>query len=966
MANTTDKSILTAAGKALLAQLNAEEKPLIIDKMIFANVPNRPEFPQPDDVVPTDHIVHQEGVEQRGRLSADSVIYSTTLTSDVGPFEFNWTGAYCSEYGVLVTIDHHALTPKSADEPGVAGNTLVRSVVLEYKDIAEITNITVDASSWQYNATPRMKKMDDDVAQAIIDQNGKDWFIEDGFLVTPQASAFNIKAGAGYVSGNRVSLEFDRNVQVPNKPSFIYVDAHREGTPTGEQVTLFDFVVTAEEKDDYTDANGVKHYVCKIAQVLADGSVSDLRPEGESKNKPYLTFEDFGCKGYPSDDTEGFERIQNYLDSLVGILPVIAKKPVYLTRKGLVIRSGKSVEGVGCDYWDTWRPNQNELLKSMKHGTTILFAGSGERKHSAINLDDNTPPKEKDGVICELLKFNNGDSIDGRPATPKMFSVGVVVERNASLKNIRLVPEFEGIDGYNDFTTDNLAADWDVGIWFQGANEASCENVQSVGYWRMAGTLFTENNGTFEQIANPERCVINRLRTQGVRGISVRNSAQWKTFDDSYSNNSITCEYNQYWTLTSQNKFRLIGPYQIYEFTGYQVSADGEKITLTGVTPDLPDERPEILRSPSMGNNLAGTIFNDSVFTSFEHSSGKAAVSFGLPEAAAFEISGFPLRGLKLNNTKAQTTWDNINGIFADCRDLRWHLSQFENGLLVAYGEEETIGHTINLRLPESYANSGALDRALFNPRGYFNSYDAFPTEFSDGNELVIRHPLFGVKGLSTKIMSSHGKVRYHIEDLDSYLATERNFEIKKDSGESLMSLYGESKNVQFYGSVLSKGELISESNTRSSKDGVNTCGTPSYRYSDGFFINTPIGTSDENEKEIEVIPQAWIIAANNIKPIRFRWKDEIEKFKSGERKQHPRWHIGYGAQSVFKALQSAGVVNPWECAFLCKDALLEELDTGEVVPIVDEKGNQVERWGIRQTELNTLKIAAISSVVGC
>ncbi|EGR0802237.1 hypothetical protein EX462_11155 [Vibrio alginolyticus] len=283
MANTTDKSILTAAGKALLAQLNAEEKPLIIDKMIFANVPNRPEFPQPDDVVPTDHVVHQEGVEQRGRLSTDSVIYSTTLTSDVGPFEFNWTGAYCSEYGVLVTIDHHALTPKTADEPGVSGNTLVRSVVLEYKDIAEITNITVDASTWQYNANERMKKMDTDVAQAIIDQNGKDWFIEDGFLVTPQSTAFNIKAGAGYVSGNRITLEFDRIVQVPNKPSFIYVDAHREGTPTGEQATLFDFVITAKEKDDYTDANGVKHFVCKIAQVLADGSAVDLRPEDKSE-----------------------------------------------------------------------------------------------------------------------------------------------------------------------------------------------------------------------------------------------------------------------------------------------------------------------------------------------------------------------------------------------------------------------------------------------------------------------------------------------------------------------------------------------------------------------------------------------------------------------------------------------------------------------------------------------------------
>ncbi|CAK2463046.1 hypothetical protein VCRA2113O415_290025 [Vibrio crassostreae] len=288
MANVSDKSILTAAGKALLAQLNAEEKALVIDKMIFANVPNRPEYPQPDDVVPADNVVHQAAVEQRGRLSEDSVIYSTTLASNEGPFEFNWTGAYCSEYGVLVTIDHHSMTPKTVDEPGVSGNTLVRSVVLEYKDIAEITNITVDASTWQYNATPRMKKMDDDVAQANIDQNGKDWFIEEGFLVTPQASAFSIKAGAGYVSGNRVALEFDRSIQVPNKPSFIYIDAHREGTPTGEQVTLFDLVVTAEEKDDYTDANDVKHFVCKIAQVLADGSVSDLRLETESANKSYV------------------------------------------------------------------------------------------------------------------------------------------------------------------------------------------------------------------------------------------------------------------------------------------------------------------------------------------------------------------------------------------------------------------------------------------------------------------------------------------------------------------------------------------------------------------------------------------------------------------------------------------------------------------------------------------------------
>ncbi|KDM89691.1 phage tail protein [Photobacterium galatheae] len=281
MTNNTETKILTAAGKALLAQVNAEETPLTIDKLIFANIPNLSGFPQPEDDVPAEYVVFEKAVEQRGRLSADAVIYSTTLKSDEGPFEFNWTGAYSTEYGVLVTIDHHKLTPKTADEPGVAGNTLVRSVVLEYKDIAEMTNITVDASTWQYDSAKRLKRMDEDRALAIMDMNGKDWFIDDGFLVTPQSSAYNIKAGCGYVSGNRVEMAFDRNLQVTDKPAFIYLDTWREGTPTGAWETKFNFVVDAAELDDWKDpatTPETNHNVCKIARVLADGSVEDCRP----------------------------------------------------------------------------------------------------------------------------------------------------------------------------------------------------------------------------------------------------------------------------------------------------------------------------------------------------------------------------------------------------------------------------------------------------------------------------------------------------------------------------------------------------------------------------------------------------------------------------------------------------------------------------------------------------------------
>ncbi|WP_318515024.1 phage tail-collar fiber domain-containing protein [Photobacterium leiognathi] len=304
MSNTATV-ITTKAGEALIAKMQAENKVLVIDKFIFANVPNRPAFPNRDDVVPTEHVVHESAVHEQGRLTENSVIYSTTLASHVGPFSFNWSGLFCSEHNVLVAINFPPPVDKTVDEPGITGNTLVRSFVLEYKGIAETTNITVDPSSWQYDAHKRMSKMDNDTAQAIIDQNGKDWFIDDGFIVTQQSSAYSVKAGAGYVSGHRITLDFDRTIQVPEKPAFIYVDAEREGSPTGEWVTKFNFVVSPDEKDDYTDAQGVKHFVCKIAQVMGDGSVGDLRKKNTAEiNSNILIDELDGLKIHPAKLTE--------------------------------------------------------------------------------------------------------------------------------------------------------------------------------------------------------------------------------------------------------------------------------------------------------------------------------------------------------------------------------------------------------------------------------------------------------------------------------------------------------------------------------------------------------------------------------------------------------------------------------------------------------------------------------------
>lgn len=117
MSNTTSKVITTKAGEALIAQMQAENKVLVIDKFVFANVSNRQDFPQREDTVPTADEVYESAVHEQGRLTENSVIYSTTLASDVGPFTFNWSGLYCTEHNTLVAINYPPAIDKTVDGP---------------------------------------------------------------------------------------------------------------------------------------------------------------------------------------------------------------------------------------------------------------------------------------------------------------------------------------------------------------------------------------------------------------------------------------------------------------------------------------------------------------------------------------------------------------------------------------------------------------------------------------------------------------------------------------------------------------------------------------------------------------------------------------------------------------------------------------------------------------------------------
>tara|TARA_R110001583_G_scaffold85360_1_gene223676 strand:- start:2189 stop:4636 length:2448 start_codon:yes stop_codon:yes gene_type:complete len=274
--------VITIAGERLFALKAQNNEQLDVDTFIFANVlgqdPNAT-IDRNEGLPPVGQIVHQQIVQQVGRVNDNVVIYSTVMDSLTGPFDFNWVGLYSSVNQTLIAVSHIPSVSKTITVPGAAGNTLNRNFGIEYSGIADLTGITVAPETWQLDFTARLSGMDELTRQLAADMNGKDWFIDDGFKVVPRSTTntFNVTAGAGYVSGLRVELKQDHILTLQSYPQFVYVDAWFDGDASSQWSPKTAFTVTNGEMDDYIDVNGKPHYVFKLARITAADAVEDLR-----------------------------------------------------------------------------------------------------------------------------------------------------------------------------------------------------------------------------------------------------------------------------------------------------------------------------------------------------------------------------------------------------------------------------------------------------------------------------------------------------------------------------------------------------------------------------------------------------------------------------------------------------------------------------------------------------------------
>jgi Phage tail-collar fibre protein/Putative tail fiber protein gp53-like, C-terminal len=147
------QGILTNAGRDLFAAKQGAGQPLVIDRFLLANISGLDPLTaaDPDEALPVvGDRVAELAVTNSGYVNADKVVYSLYLGTLEGDYTFNWVGLLADD-DTLVAVRYIDPVNKYATAGQSLGNAITRNFLVTYTDAQAITNITVDAATWQLN-----------------------------------------------------------------------------------------------------------------------------------------------------------------------------------------------------------------------------------------------------------------------------------------------------------------------------------------------------------------------------------------------------------------------------------------------------------------------------------------------------------------------------------------------------------------------------------------------------------------------------------------------------------------------------------------------------------------------------------------------------------------------------------------------------------------------------------------------
>jgi hypothetical protein len=411
--------------------------------------------------------------------------------------------------------------------------------------------------------------------------------------------------------------------------------------------------------------------------------------------------EDFGAVGNGTTDDAAAINLAIYAVWLAGggIVRLRAKR--YCCRATIAVLSDVHLigEGVGL-----WLPASS--AKKTYGGTTLLFRGTGTRDKTAFGVTD---MRRSGGVVANasgvypgfddeysLTSFTNNDAnaTTGAAATLRQFSVALMrpfAAQGGGLKGLRIQLAYDGstpdgLSGYNEALL-GLGDSWDVGLYLDFSGWGHYEDIQVVGYWRIAGGLVRSCSNN-ELLPNGGSGVENNVITgsvfTGQVGLSIRGSDVWRV--TAVGTNWIEVPWadnHPFDPATMKNIVRTDNKSLGFTFTGTQ--KNGDFLRLTGVTTNpvtaglVAGDR---LRASAFTNGCSGFTVRDCKVAGLDHASGNRSSAPALATrsrpSAAIEISGAALRGPTFPNTKVLGR-DDVLVHLHDCHTVTFDPSSFES-----------------------------------------------------------------------------------------------------------------------------------------------------------------------------------------------------------------------------------------------------------------------------------------------
>ncbi|WP_267781256.1 phage tail protein [Vibrio sp. R-1] len=303
-----------------------------MNEMIFAYIPNL-DPSQPIDrnqgLPAVSTWVHQQNIDQVGKLGDNALVYSVVIPGSVAAFTFN--AIYLRDKNVPNSC---GMVVHKATETKEAGMASTKSLMQQYTGAAQVAGITVDAQTWQIDYQARLLGIEEDMRLASLDNYGHTAFIQ-GFDVTQQAdpAKYKVAPGVVYVGGLRAELKNEVIQTISAKPTGLYIDVVRTGTVLSKWQNIVTVRASATPLTDYVDQNQQQHYVARLAGINANGSITDWRVKTDNADQEWSPFINYGI---------GQEVVRNNLR--------------YIARAASGPDNGGVIDPSADSDWSHWKP----------------------------------------------------------------------------------------------------------------------------------------------------------------------------------------------------------------------------------------------------------------------------------------------------------------------------------------------------------------------------------------------------------------------------------------------------------------------------------------------------------------------------------------------------------------------------------------------------------------------------------